>query len=218
MSYHYDFDWRAVPMPPAIARLERDARGYPIFYCVIPEKPETPVDFRVLNPHKRFKCGKLELCGLCGEPLGYRKAFLGGPMCVADRAFGDAAMHLDCAEYAVQVCPFLATDLQYVDHDRMAAAAKKKGSTLDIDPLTTLAKPKYVVLYEARGFDMLVLSARRGIVSFRPAPATKVTYFYRGQRLEGLPADLPEVIAKARAVVAEGRKAQHSQLAVYIGV
>ena len=47
-------------------------------------------------------------CGVCGEPLGVRVAFVGGERSIANRLFSDLPMHLDCARYALQVCPFLA--------------------------------------------------------------------------------------------------------------
>ena len=101
--------WRdldTVLMPTRIARLPRDPRGYPIPVNVLNSKGV--LDFRATDPAKMARVIELRCCALCGEPLGARMAFVGGPKSMASRYFTDAPMHRDCAIYALQVCPFLA--------------------------------------------------------------------------------------------------------------
>ena len=99
-------DLSVVPMPERMARLPRDPRGYPQTAHALVR--DGVVDFRTMDAHKVVALIKRRCCALCGEPLGSRMAFVGGPQSTASRYFSDGPMHRDCAEYALQVCPFLA--------------------------------------------------------------------------------------------------------------
>ncbi len=53
---------------------------------------------------------------MCGEPLGRHLAFIGGPVSFKTRLFTDMPMHKDCAQYAIQVCPWLAApNMRYAE-------------------------------------------------------------------------------------------------------
>jgi hypothetical protein len=98
---------QAVPMPPSLAALPRDVRGYPITYTVL-RAPDGRVDFTTTDPLAWVTAYKLKLCGMCGKPLGRTLWFIGGPVSMHTRAFFDHPMHDDCARYALVVCPYLA--------------------------------------------------------------------------------------------------------------
>lgn len=100
-------DLAAVETPARIARLARDARGYPIPHAVMYRADGTP-DFRTIDPEKWMHAARLRCCGICGDVLGARIAFVGGPKSIENRLFTDLPMHRDCATYALRVCPFLA--------------------------------------------------------------------------------------------------------------
>jgi hypothetical protein len=93
------------PPPPALKHLPRDHRGYvvPFFVAWIGGKP----DFRVTDPQKFRRCIADRLCWLCGGPLAKTVAFTIGPMCAINRTSAEPPSHLECALYAVKVCPFL---------------------------------------------------------------------------------------------------------------
>lgn len=94
------------PIPPDSMRLmPRDSRGYivPFFVAWIDGKP----DFRVVEPRKFQRCIEDRLCWLCGGPLARYTAFTLGPMCGVNLTSAEPPSHISCAEYAVQVCPFL---------------------------------------------------------------------------------------------------------------
>lgn len=99
-------DLSSVPMPPRVARMARDERGYPVPASIewIKGKP----DFRVIDPTAWRAAVQLRRCGICGETLGAHVAFVGGLKSIEGRVFTDLGMHRDCAEYALRVCPFLA--------------------------------------------------------------------------------------------------------------
>lgn len=96
-----------VPMPDRLARLPRDARGYPITFTVM-RLPNGDHDFTTSDPFRWREALSKRLCGLCGEKLERKIWFIGGPKCIANRFFFDHPMHEECARYALVVCPYLA--------------------------------------------------------------------------------------------------------------
>jgi hypothetical protein len=94
-------------MPDRIARLERDFRGYPIPWFV--NRPaDSSIGFRVMDPKRFDHAARESRCWVCGDRLGKFIAFVGGPLSTAQRLYADPPMHVDCAEFSVKVCPFLA--------------------------------------------------------------------------------------------------------------
>jgi hypothetical protein len=100
---------RSAPIPPRMRTLEKDARGYPIPFIVVRDKTggaQFPV-----NDFARFReCIGKRLCAICGKRISRGFWFVGGSRCFLHPrgAFIDPPLHLDCAEYALSVCPFLA--------------------------------------------------------------------------------------------------------------
>lgn len=93
-------------MPDRIARLERDPRGYPIPWFV--HRPaDGTIDFRVMDPERFVLAVKERRCWVCGDRLGKFIAFVGGPLSAAQRLYADPPSHVECAEFAAKVCPFL---------------------------------------------------------------------------------------------------------------
>lgn len=99
-------DLSNIQLPIRLAAAPKDERGYPIPHTVhwIDGKP----DFRVIDPEKWITAVKECRCGICGDVINGKMAFVGGPMSIENRLFTDLPMHQECAEYALQVCPFLA--------------------------------------------------------------------------------------------------------------
>jgi hypothetical protein len=99
----------AVPMPPRIAALARDRRGYPIprFIDRLADKDGQP-DFRIADTAFLKHCVKRRRCWICGEMMGRFQTFPIGPMCAITRTNAEPPSHLECCRYSVQVCPFLA--------------------------------------------------------------------------------------------------------------
>ena len=103
--------WQDVPMPAALAKRPRDVHGYPITFVTVVENGRP--DFTTVDGRQVVSCIKGYLCGLCGTSLGVRReaqiAFIGGPSAIEQLAFLDPPMHPECAAYAMEVCPHLAT-------------------------------------------------------------------------------------------------------------
>lgn len=99
-------------LPPRLARLPVDQRGYPVpfFAAWVPGSDGVPVpDIRIVDTAKLRRALEARLCFVCGEPLGRWLAFAVGPMCAITRTVPEPAMHRDCAEWSARNCPFLAT-------------------------------------------------------------------------------------------------------------
>lgn len=90
------------------SRLDRRPKykGLPIPYVQYIRSDGIP-DFRTVDDEKRWECVEKGLCGLCGEPLGYYIAFIGGDLSVKNRAYLEPPMHVLCIEDAMKLCPFL---------------------------------------------------------------------------------------------------------------
>lgn len=93
-------------MPPRIRALPRNKAGYPIPYFAATIDGER--DFRVGDPDAYARCLRDRACWVCGQRRTGVDAFVIGPMCVVNLITPDPPSHLDCAEYAAKVCPFMA--------------------------------------------------------------------------------------------------------------
>ena len=92
-------------MPPNIAVLPIDHRGFPVpyFVALIDGQP----DHRVLDGKKMPRALQLGLCWICGRLLHGEKTFSIGPMCAITRTISEPPSHRACAEWSAQACPFL---------------------------------------------------------------------------------------------------------------
>ncbi|HKX40911.1 MAG TPA: hypothetical protein VJO99_07120 [Burkholderiaceae bacterium] len=93
------------PLPPKMAALPIDKRGFPVpyFVAIINGEP----DHRIVEPRAVKACIEQKRCWICGGPLGVYRSFTVGPMCAVNRISGEPPSHLECARYAAQACPFL---------------------------------------------------------------------------------------------------------------
>ena len=98
-----------VAEPARIARLPHDPRGYPIPWNVLRRKNGEPV-FTANDDTKHWAAIRQELCPICGERLGRWRWFTGGPASAFDPNgwYIDLPAHHECAQYSLQVCPYLA--------------------------------------------------------------------------------------------------------------
>lgn len=96
-----------IQKPYRMSRLPIDKHGrvVPWFVANVNGQP----DHRVIKPGALREAYSNQICWLCGDRLGRFKAFVLGPMCTVNRLSAEPPSHLSCAEYAVQVCPFLTT-------------------------------------------------------------------------------------------------------------
>lgn len=100
-------DISSIPLPATMQGLSKDKRGYVIPWSVV-IKPDGTPDFRVIDTAKSRRALVYRLCHMCGTPHNDDMAFIGGPVSAKSHAYIDGPTHIDCAHYALQVCPFLA--------------------------------------------------------------------------------------------------------------
>lgn len=105
-----------IPVPQRMQWLPRDVRGYlvPRFVswlkdgklCEHGTEGATP-EFRAIDTGFYAYALKNGRCWLCGGKLGANHVFTIGPMCSVNRITSEPGSHIDCAHYAVKVCPFM---------------------------------------------------------------------------------------------------------------
>lgn len=110
----------AAKEPDRIARLEHDKRGYPIPWNVLRDKAGVPV-FIANDDRKHWQAIREHRCPLCGETLGKFHWWVGGPQSAFAEGGGyiDLPMHHECAQFALQTCPYLA--MPHYQPDRIPA-------------------------------------------------------------------------------------------------
>src|SRR5215469_4631726 len=102
----YHVSLKDLHMPDRIKRLPVDHRGFPVPKFVAWPKGEP--DHRVMNLDRFVPAVTRKQCWICGEPMGRYYASIIGCMCAVNRVISEPPSHLECAEFAVKACPFLA--------------------------------------------------------------------------------------------------------------
>jgi hypothetical protein len=147
-------------------------RGIPIPYVNASTGDGQP-DFAVLDSEKVRTVAAQRLCGVCGMPLDYWVAFVGGPRAAAERRYLDPPMHPDCARASMWLCPWIARQ----EMRRLPTLRSEAGVPAGFGE----DKPEEFLLYLTRGFRYDV--TREGVI-FRPNPAKGlIRYRYAGGRL-----------------------------------
>lgn len=128
-------------------------KGLPITFVTF-VGPDGMPDFKVLDGIKRRTAVVQNLCGLCGEPNEKIIVLIGGVECSQSHLFLDPAMHVECAQYAVKVCPYLALP----NHDYSKADPKhlQDGQSVirtheEVNP----HRPEKLALFYARSYDLV---------------------------------------------------------------
>lgn len=172
-------DWRSIPIPARLANRPRDVRGYPIPAVVIVDAAGTP-DFRVTDVHKWVAACKNKTCALCGEPLGRHMAFIGGPLTFENRYFTDLPSHRECAEYAMQVCPYIAVP----NFKHASNIVPGKGVTLHVTEETSTIRPDRFLMGIAKGYAPM--RTESGGLIVRATPWEQVSWWRDGRCEEPL--------------------------------
>jgi hypothetical protein len=166
-------DWKNIPMPRRIENLPTEPeRGYPVpfFVAYINGK----ADFRIADNEKRVRCIREHLCWICGEKLGKYLGFVIGPMCAVNRISAEPPMHRECAEYSVQVCPFLLNPNQKRNPKAVAAP-------IDEAPGIMIARnPGVMLLWMTNSFTLV--QDQNNQVLFRIGPALQLSWYAEGRR------------------------------------
>ena len=126
--------WQTVPMPPVVAALPRDVRGFPILWAALWESGREervawpsvgqvrevgcscwpgrgrPILGQLCVVRQRI-CMKRRRCQLCGQaiPGDQPAVFVAGRPDGPAQPVSEPPLHYDCAAYALRVCPHLVT-------------------------------------------------------------------------------------------------------------
>lgn len=116
-------------LPPRIAKLPMDVRGFPVPWFVLWENKGGVMvpEFRAMDQEKFRLAIKQRLCWVCGEPLGAWLAFVIGPMCAVTRTTSEPPSHRDCAEWSIKNCPFLSNPAMVRRETDLPADYKEAG-------------------------------------------------------------------------------------------
>jgi hypothetical protein len=159
-----------LPIPKRMADLPQDKHGRPVpwFVAWIDGQP----DFRVIAPGKIKDALRFGQCWLCGGVLGGWKAFVIGPMCSVNRVSAEPPCHRDCAAYAAQACPFLATPRMVRRENRMP-----EGTTM---PAGTMIRrnPGATLVWVTKTFTTF---RAQGGVLFEVGPPEEIRWFAEGR-------------------------------------
>lgn len=121
------------PIPPRVARLPKDARGFPVPWFVHFNEDGTP-DFRVVGRGKREHAWRNGRCWICGDYLGVHQIYAIGPMCAVTRTTSEPPSHRDCAEFAAKACPFLIRPRMRRNEKDLPEERTVPGVALDRNP------------------------------------------------------------------------------------
>ena len=174
-----------IEMPARIARLERDARGYPIPWNVLRADDGTPF-FTVSDDRRAWQALREQLCPICGERLGRWKWFIGGPRSAFHEHgwYLDQPAHHECARFALQTCPHLSMPKYAGRIDLINAAKLPEAARILIDETVTTERPEIFVA--VAGDQVEVVIQDRGILMprLRPLrPALAYEYWRHGKQL-----------------------------------
>lgn len=159
------------PLPPRMASLPVDERGYPVPYFVawVDGKP----DHRVMDGGKLPNAMKFGLCWMCGQPVGAYKTFCIGPMCCLTRTISEPPSHLECVRFAAIACPFLTRP------KAQRRAANMPEEAIDAAGVGLKRNPGAVCLWTVKKFQ--VWRDEKGGVLFNLPDAVGVEWYAEGR-------------------------------------
>lgn len=158
-------------LPPRLAHRPFDEkRKVPVPYFNV--MPDGTVNFTGINAQTVLKCAEERLCGICGEPLDYWIAFIGGPISLANRAYTDPPMHRECAEAAVKYCPHINRRVHRRTPDEKFDPDDTWYSTLGV-----MDKPAEWVIAITRSYDIV---PHQGFIYFKAGTIKTALHFTYG--------------------------------------
>ncbi len=197
-------------LPPRIARLPVESRGFPVPWFVQWFKDGEPCDFgegqpdfRVVDSRKMRAALKRPHCWVCGEQMGVHRVFLIGPMCAINRVISEPPSHRECAEFAAKACPFLANPRMRRNEKDLPEANEAAGFGLK-------RNPKAVCLWETRDYRPFRPHAGNSGILFKLGDPTRVDWYANGRAatrsevMESIDSGFPEL---ERLASVEGNEA-----------
>lgn len=177
-----------VPLPERMAQLPRDSRGYPIPVVVARDVTTGQPLFIVNDSKVARQCVRKKLCQICGQRMIKELWFIGGPLSALapNGWYFDSAMHHECAQYALQVCPYLAMtgSRAALREPMLEKISDRLGGTVLVDHTQMPGTPEMMMLVMAYG-QQKSASPVPGTSYIRPLrPYHAVEFWREGRQLE----------------------------------
>jgi hypothetical protein len=170
-----------VAIPVRMIGMSKDRRGYPVPYIVFRDSTGRP-HFTINSDVMRAKAIREDRCSICGQKLLRGRWYVGGPKSAfhPHGAYVDPAMHKECVEYALQVCPFLA--MPSYAHRIDAQTLSDKTAHILADNTQDPGQPELFVAVMTTGAKELPQPTTS---YFKPRqPYVAVTYWRAGVQLD----------------------------------
>lgn len=162
------------PIPRQLKRRPR-AGSLPIPYMVLVDDKTGHALFGFDDLTKKQSVIRDRLCGQCGNPLDKVIAFIGDEDCIGIRVFKEPAMHLPCARYVLQVCPYFVKG----QHNPDRLPEKVTGAVLFRYGDEQLPPRDRCGIYLTRGYEASVL-ANGQIVLYAGEQVGTTLWYSRG--------------------------------------
>jgi hypothetical protein len=205
-----NLNWRDVPLPERMQKLDTDRRGLPIPFLVLRASDGTP-NFTVNDGRKHIQCLREDRCAICGQKLLRGRWFVGGPLSAFHPmgCYIDTPLHKECMEYALQVCPYLAApkysgrlDDTTIDYDKLP------GDVILVDPTMLPDRPQVFVAVMAVRQKLIT---KPGQCYVKPLqPYLNVQYWRHGQQLD--PMEGRKFVDEALAALDENTELQRPKV------
>lgn len=159
--------------PERVKQLPRFGR-YPVPYFAL--MVDGVPDFRVVDTQKKSTAAIRKLCWICGQKISHpdRFCFVGGPSCTRNGLFGDGPSHFECAEFAMQICPYIMRDdATRADFQKIMA---KLGNYTVVDESSHIEKrPDWFYLVQAADYRFMFVPEVGHrvfvVVPYKPKPS-----------------------------------------------
>jgi hypothetical protein len=179
-----------VPIPPKLRMRPKDPRGYPIPYIVTVDLEGSA--FFILNDAEKVHLAiSRGLCGLCGTKLEFDRWVIGGAGAAFHEqgAYLDPPVHHDCGEYALRVCPFLATSYsRRLEMKGLRDIKMPLGYKIAVDEDAIPQQPPFYVF--AKTANVTRWPQGPGVTYFVPKrPFQKVEFWKHGERITAADAE-----------------------------
>lgn len=198
------------PLTERIGKLLVDERGYPVprfvqWIAFKDSKTVTPYgvgypEFRMASTEHLRDCIRDQLCWVCGEKLGRHRAYVIGPMCCINLVSAEPPSHVDCAEWSVRGCPFLAKPNMRRREDDFTRAQDEPAGVM------IKRNPKAIAIWVTTKPNKLFRAGDTGYLFQVPAPPDKLTFYSEGRLaipkeiLESIVTGLPALTSVAENV------------------
>jgi len=108
-------------------------------------------DLRVTNHDEVVRCVTERLCGICGRSMQQWAFFIGGDLSKKNHLFHDPPMHMKCAQFSAEYCPFLNGERE--DFSERPAPRGEGDLVVEADMLTSHERPAEMFILRARAKD-----------------------------------------------------------------